>query len=143
MFCLQIRNTLLKLALGFWWLSWPLQSFQKQCYFVSRVECGFLNWFRVDLCWNMSFLFWIVWWHKLVMCFKKEYVGTAESIESVKFLLVLEGILSSLYLYFPSITSLYFKESNIYLLLGPGFVWNTFACVRSYSGSLSRLYCHC
>jgi len=26
--------------------------------------------------------------------------------------------------------------------LGPGFVWNTFACVSSYFGSLSRLYPH-
>ena len=71
MFCLQIQNTLLKLALGSWWLLWPLQSFQKERYFVSKVGCGFLNWFRVDLCWNMSFLLWMVLLQKPVMCFKK------------------------------------------------------------------------
>jgi len=34
------------------------------------------------------------------------------------------------------------KEFMCFLFLGPGFVWNTFACVSSYFGSLSRLYAY-
>lgn len=34
------------------------------------------------------------------------------------------------------------EKVTYYLFLGPGFVWNTIACVCSYFGSLSRLYPH-